>query len=136
MRRLAAQFFLLLGALGVIVGYQVLWLGGYAKIHGWTSGILPADTFSVRLFDHLYLERGVLAGLVLLLVGIVLNIWLIVQWSGENWGPLDVQITMRYALWGFTAMVLGVQTIFGSFFLSMLGMSERAREARANATRV
>jgi hypothetical protein len=34
---------------------------------------------------------------------------------------------MRPALWGFTAVVLGVQTIFGSFFLSMLGMSERQR---------
>src|SRR5262245_21744956 len=124
---------MLVGALGVIVGYQVLWLGGYAKVHGWTSGILPRDTFSVRLFDHLYLERGVLAGLILLCIGIGLNIWLIVQWSSEGWGPLDVPITMRYALWGFTTMVLGVQTIFGSFFLSMLGMSETARQARAKA---
>jgi Glycosyl transferase family 2 len=124
---------MLVGALGVILGYQVLWLGGYAKIHGWTSGILPRDTFSIRLFDHLYLERGVAAGLILLFVGIGLNIWLIVQWSSEGWGPLDVPITMRYALWGFTTMVLGVQTIFGSFFLSMLGMSETARAARAKA---
>ena len=31
-------------------------------------------------------------------------------------------MTFRYVLWDFTALVLGVQTIYGSFFLSMLGM--------------
>ncbi len=124
---------MLLGALCLVVGFQVLWLGAFAKIHGWTSGILPADTFALRVFDHVYLERGVLAGVALLLGGLALNIWLIVQWSQENWGPLDVQTTLRYALWGFTLMVLGVQTIFGSFFLSMLGMTEKAKEARAAA---
>ena len=40
---------------------------------------------------------------------------------------------MRYALWGFTTLILGVQTIFGSFFLSMLGMTECAKEARQKA---
>ena len=51
--------------------------------------------------------------------------WLLGEWWGQDMGPLVVQSTMRYALWGFLAIVLGVQTIFGSFFLSMLGMSER-----------
>jgi hypothetical protein len=122
---------LLLGSLCVIVGYQILWLGAYAKIHGWTSGLLPADTFSRRVFDHLYLERGVVAGVLALLTGIGLNVYLVVEWGSRNWGTLDVQFTMRYALWGYTLMVVGVQTIFGSFFLSMLGMTDTAREARA-----
>jgi hypothetical protein len=39
---------------------------------------------------------------------------------------LEVQTTLRYALWGFTTMVLGMQTIYGSFFLSMLGMHPKS----------
>jgi hypothetical protein len=124
---------MLLGSLCVVLGYQALWLGAYAKIHGWTSGLLPADTFSLRVFDHMYLERGVVAGVALLLAGLGLNVGLVFVWGGESWGPLEVQSTMRYALWGFTLMVVGVQTIFGSFFLSMLGMTDKAREARAKA---
>ncbi len=124
---------MLLGSLCVVVGFQTLWLWAYAKIHGWTSGILPADTFSLRIFDHLYLERGVVIGVATLFAGLGLNIWLVIQWSSESWGPLDVQTTLRYALWGFTLMVLGVQSIYGSFFLSMLGMTERAKDARARA---
>ena len=64
----------------------------------------------------------------MLVVGLGLNIWLIWLWSANAMGPLDVQVTLRPALWGFTLMILGVQTIFGSFFLSMLGMTEQARK--------
>jgi hypothetical protein len=124
---------MLLGMLGVFLGYQTLWLWAFAKVHGWTSGLLPPDTFSLRVFKHVNLERGLLAGLALLAVGLGLSIWLLGSWWGQNMGPLVVQETMRYALWGFALIVLGVQTIFGSFFLSMLGMTEKAREARAKA---
>jgi hypothetical protein len=127
---------MLLGMLAVFLGYQLLWLGAYAKIHGWTSGLLPADTFSVGVFDQLNLERGLIAGSALLLTGLGLCTWLTVQWYDVDLGALDLAVTMRYALWGFTTIVLGVQTIFGSFFLSMLGMTERAKEARQKVTLV
>jgi hypothetical protein len=122
---------MLLGALCVFVGYQTLWMWAFAKIHGWTSGLLPADTFSLRVFKVINLERGLLFGLALLVTGLGFTFWLLGEWWGQNMGPLVVQSTMRYALWGFLGIVLGVQTIFGSFFLSMLGMSPRAQEARA-----
>ena len=68
-----------------------------------------------------------LGGAGLLLIGLGLNTYLAWQWWGVNPGPLEVQSTFRLTLWGFLTMVLGVQTIFGSFFLSMLGMSDKAR---------
>ena len=115
----------LLGALCVLLGYQTLWLWAYAKIYGWTSGLLPPQTFSTGIFDFLNLERGLLAGAALVLVGLALNIGLVIHWYGQSLGGLEVQTTLRHALWGFTTMVLGVQTIYGSFFLSMLGMGTR-----------
>jgi hypothetical protein len=113
---------MLLGALCVLLGYQTLWLWAFAKIHGWISGLLPPNTFSPRAFHHLNLERGLLLGATLLLAGLGLNAWVAHVWYGRDFGPLDAQTTLRAALWGCTAMVLGVQTIYGSFFLSMLGM--------------
>ena len=50
-----------------------------------------------------------------------LNLWLVFEWLGADLGALNTEVTFRYVLWGFTALVLGVQTIYGSFFLSMLG---------------
>jgi hypothetical protein len=52
-----------------------------------------------------------------------LNLWLVREWWRSDLGPLDVQKTMRPALWGFLLMALGVQTIYGSFFLSLLGLA-------------
>ncbi len=121
---------MLLGTLAILLGYQTLWMWLSAKIHAWTSGILPAKTFNVRLFDYLNLERGLIFGGAALATGIFINAWLFRTWYANAMGPLDVQVTFRYALWGFLLMVLGVQTVFGSFFLSMLGMTEKARELR------
>jgi glycosyltransferase involved in cell wall biosynthesis len=126
---------MLLGALCAFLGYQTLWMWAFAKIHGWTSGLLPADTFSLRVFKVLNLERGLLAGVAMLVGGLGFSFWLLGHWWGQDMGPLEVQSTMRLALWGFLGIVLGVQTIFGSFFLSMLGMSPGAQEARARLGR-
>jgi hypothetical protein len=71
---------MLLGMLCVFVGYQTLWLGAFAKIHGWVNGILPGDTFSVRIFDYVNLERGLIAGGTLVTTGLGLCLWLVVQW--------------------------------------------------------
>jgi glycosyltransferase involved in cell wall biosynthesis len=119
---------MLLGALGVLVGYQTVWYWAYARFLGYTSGMLPEQTWSKRFIQYFYLERGLIIGLVLLTTGLGLNCWLIRQWYGANLGPLDVTTTMRLALWGFTTMVLGVQTIFGSFFLSMLTTAGKAKQ--------
>ena len=39
--------------------------------------MLPSDTFSRGMFDHINLERGLLAGSALLLTGLGLNFWLV-----------------------------------------------------------
>ncbi len=62
---------------GVLLGYQTLWLWAFAKIHGWTSGLLPANTFSLNLFKNINLEGGLAFGAVLLLGGLGLNIMVI-----------------------------------------------------------
>jgi hypothetical protein len=124
---------MLLGSVCVLLGYQVLSLWAFAKVHGWSSGLLPPDTFSLRIFNYLSLERGLIAGFLLLLTGIGLNFWLVQEWLGRGLGHLEVGHTMRYALWGLTATVLGVQTIFGSFFLSMLGMARDKPELEIHA---
>jgi glycosyltransferase involved in cell wall biosynthesis len=116
---------MLLGSLCMLLGYHTLWLWAYAKLYGWSSGLLPPRTDSARLFTYLNLERGLLAGAVLFFIGLGLNLLLVRTWWLQNLGALDPHVTLRYALWGCTSMVLGLQTIYGSFFLSMLGMTGR-----------
>ena len=114
---------MVLGMMSVFLGYQLLWLGLYAKIYGLTSGLWPPDKFCQRVIDHLTIERGLTVGSALFLTGLVLCLWLIAEWSAVDFGPLDVHVTMCQALWGFTTMSLGVQTVFGGFLLSMLQLT-------------
>jgi glycosyltransferase involved in cell wall biosynthesis len=125
---------MLCGSLMVLLGYQTMWLWAHAKIFGWTSGMLPAKSRSFRIIEHITLERGLIIGALLLLGGLGLNVWLVREWLAVDLGPLDVQQTLRTTLWGFTAMVLGLQTIYGSFFQSMLGMLQRPSD-RTEAAR-
>jgi glycosyltransferase involved in cell wall biosynthesis len=113
---------MMVGGLWLVLGYQILWMWAFARIHGWVSGILPETTFSPSVFGVFNLERGLIAGAALTCAGLGTLGWIVWQWSGVNLGPLDVAVTLRPAIWGFVLTVLGVQTVFGSFFLSMLGM--------------
>jgi len=118
---------LLLGSLCAILGSQVLWLWLHAQIFSWTSGLMPPDRVSPRLFQRFRLERWLVTGVVLLVAGLCINGWLLADWFREGLGAMEVQHTLRIALWGFTAMILGAQTIFGSFFLSMIEMAGQPR---------
>ncbi len=115
---------MLLGSLFLILGYQTLWLWLFAKIHAWITNLLPPDKLSSLFFEFITLERGLGFGALALLAGLGLNGWLVYYWWDHNFGPLDVQLTMRDALWGCTLIMLGVQTIYGSFFLSLLRMTQ------------
>jgi hypothetical protein len=44
------------------------------------------------------------------------------DWLSAGFGPLDYRSTMRLVIPGVTLAALGVQTVFSSFFLSLLGM--------------
>ena len=66
--------------------------------------------------------------MVTFLLGLGVNLWLVREWVLKDFGPLNVQHTLRLALWGFTPMVVGAQIVFGSFFLAVLGMTASAKK--------
>ncbi|HEX4607280.1 MAG TPA: glycosyltransferase family 2 protein [Urbifossiella sp.] len=116
---------MLLGSLSVILGYQTLWLGVYSKVFGRRLALLPADGLTRAVDNWLTVERGLLAGIGLFAGGVVMNIWLIVQWWDVSLGELDAPRTLRGALWGLTGMVVGVQTAYSAFFLGLLDLWSR-----------
>jgi hypothetical protein len=113
---------MLLGSMCVLLGYQTLWLGASAKAFGQTSGLLSRNPRRLRGPDLPFLDRCLMGGLLLLLVGLGLNLFLVHEWYRCSLGPLDLQSTLRYALGGFTSMVMGAQTIYSGFFLGLLDM--------------
>jgi glycosyltransferase involved in cell wall biosynthesis len=94
-----------------IVGVQVAQLGLFAK----TYGVLYLDEREPRLerlWHRVHLEQGLLAGGLLVVLGLA------VAGAAE----FDATPNPRLGLLGLTVFALGAQTIFGSFFLSVLGL--------------
>jgi glycosyltransferase involved in cell wall biosynthesis len=116
---------LLFASLSIIVGYQAIMFAVFTKAFAINEGLFPLDPRMLRLDRHVTLERGLTAGIVSLTAGCALLLGAVLQWGSVGFGALDVSHTMRWAIPGMTLAVLGVQTIFSSFFLSILAMRRR-----------
>ncbi|NUB91487.1 glycosyltransferase [Haloterrigena sp. SYSU A121-1] len=102
------------GSLLTIVGYQVASLGVFAAV---TSDPIqkPEDPITERVIGSLSLEHGATAGLLVFGAGGLYAAGLVYQWVSNGFASLE--FTMG-ALVAFTAIVIGLQTVFSSFFLS------------------
>ena len=74
-----------------------------------STGLLPANVAARGLLRHVNLERGLIAG------GLVMSLGLGLCFLPS--GPW----------WGFLVLAVGVQTLFGSFLLAMLRTSVAPR---------
>ena len=116
---------LLFASLSLIVGFQSVAFGVLARMFATTNRLLPKDPTLERLYGYIDLERGLLVGAALLIAGTALLGGAVIKWWETGFGPLDYPQTMRWVIPGATAVTIGCQTVFASFFASMLGLQRR-----------
>ncbi len=116
---------LLFSSLFVVLGYQAILFAILTKAFAVAQGLLPSTRPVERFFSVFNLERGLLAGVVITLVGVALLAIVLVQWWSRDFGPLDYRATLRLSIPGVMFTSLGVQTLFFSFFASILGLRRR-----------
>jgi glycosyltransferase involved in cell wall biosynthesis len=113
-------------ALGlVMMGAHVCVFAFSAKVFGTQAGFLPVNPKFERLFKTITLEVGLLFGCLLLLVGAGILGYAIFLWHATGFGNMSATHLLRLTLPSATAFMLGVEVIFGSFFLSLLGLNRR-----------
>lgn len=101
-----------------LIGSQVIQLGLYARTYALTH-FRERDALLERLRSHVRLEHGLLLGAALALVGAGVLVAVFVRWGQAGFGPLADEYPTAL---GVTFFGLGVQTIFGSFFIGLLTM--------------
>ncbi|HPX77806.1 MAG TPA: glycosyltransferase family 2 protein, partial [Methanobacterium sp.] len=116
---------LILGSLLVIIGYQMLlaWMqfGAFGEMYGVNKS---SGTVNKYLSYH-SLGRELLLGVVLLLVGLIIGINVIYNWSAAGFGGLFQTLNAMMALIFF---ILGFQTIFSGIFISLMLLSSPESE--------
>jgi hypothetical protein len=116
---------LLFAAMAILIGFQSIVFATFTKLFAISEGLLPEDPRLSRMFRYVTLEVGLTAGILLVLAGTGAWVLGLAYWRSHNFGPLDLEKTLRIVIPGFVCFTLGFQTILSSFFLSVLGMSRR-----------
>ncbi len=116
---------LLFASLAILCGYQCILFAIFAKTFASTEGFLPPDRHLERFFEVVNLEKGLVVAALAVLAGGSLLLVAVWQWWLTGFGHLDYARTMRFVVPGATLVALGFQTVFSSFFVSLLGMRRK-----------
>ena len=109
------------GSLLGIVGVQVLALGLCAHAYGrYFMGEREPWFDSMRA--RFRLEHGLGLGGVILLAGLVILAVILLTWVDRGFGALSEE---RLLVGGATLIIVGLQIVFSSFLLSILGLRRR-----------
>ncbi|HEY3758930.1 MAG TPA: glycosyltransferase family 2 protein [Solirubrobacteraceae bacterium] len=109
------------GSLLLIIGAQVVSLGLCALAYA-TYLMGEHDPWFDRLSRRYRLEHGLLLGGAIALLGAAMVAAIVLEWVERGFGSLADE---RLAILAATLLVLGVQIIFSSFLLSILGLRRR-----------
>lgn len=116
---------MLFGTALAVVGYQAALFGALARVFAMTEGLLPIKPSMQRVFEIINLERGLIVGTAITLIGVVLMSLVVIEWWQSGFGDLDRVAELRRTIPGVLFLVLGTQTILASFFFSILGTARQ-----------
>jgi hypothetical protein len=111
---------MIFGVIFTLLGAQILSIGAFAKVFSYAERFDRRPFSLRRILRRFTLEFGLLLGGSLLLMGLAGCAWVTWRWAASGFGELhEVRQVLFWSMWLF----LGMQVIFSSFFLSMLGIS-------------
>ena len=113
---------LLVAGFLALLGYQLVLFAVFTKIFAIRAGFHPPHPVLQRIFRYVTLEVGVAAGALMVLVGLVALILAVASWGAVGFGNLDPSLTMREVIPAVVLLALGTQTVFASFFISILSI--------------
>ena len=120
---------LAVSSMTLIIGFQFVAFAFFTKVFAIAEGLLPDDPRLSRVLKTFTLEKGILLSLGVLLVGIALLLRAVWIWAEANYGVLpSTEANMRRLIPAATLVVLGIQGIVSSFFMSALGLKTKTRK--------
>jgi glycosyltransferase involved in cell wall biosynthesis len=109
----------------IVVGFQGVVFSVLARVYAASEGFLPENSLVRRARQLFSLELGLAVGGVLVLASATLSVIAFVRWGHSSFKHLDYGETLRIAIPAVVTLMLGVQTVFASFFLSVLGIKRQ-----------
>jgi hypothetical protein len=106
-----------------LLGFQIIMVGLYARAFSLREGFETRDSILERFNRFATLERGISVGLALFAVGFGGSVYIVAKWIKVNFvGPF---VEIKACLFALLFMLIGIQIVFSSFFLSLLKLPRK-----------
>jgi len=115
-------------AMILLVGVQAVWFAVFTRAFAEAEGLLPPQVRLRKILEKVTLEWGLVSGLLLASCGSGLFLWAFLDWRAAQFGGISYSENMRRIIPASTLILMGIQNVFGSFFMGVLSLKRRARE--------
>ena len=105
-----------------IFSYQILNLGVYAHTFAIRQGFLKYDRLTLFFKRYFNLERGLILGGAVFLIGFIITLFIVLEWFSKHFGAM---YRIRESILAMTLLIIGLQTAFSSFFISLLFLEKK-----------
>ena len=107
---------------GIILSYQILSFSFLSRIYAINQGLIPVEKKFLNIFNFFNLEKGLLAGIFIFILGFLSSLNLFMDWRQEGYGNInDLNVSFRVLIPSVVMIIVGIQSIFLSFLSSIIG---------------
>ena len=106
-----------IGSFALIGGLQLLFTGIHIKVYSTIHGYSKQDNLFKKLVTYHNLEYELVAGIILILVGLIIGGSIIWNWITMQFGELAQVVNV---IWAMTLVIAGIEVVFSAIFLSVM----------------
>lgn len=116
---------LLYAAAFVITGFQAINFAIFTRTYAIQVGFLPQNQTLNKMYKYVNLESSLIVGLLVTALGIGGSVYSLMIWNKANFGYLDYSSILRLVIPSVVCIIIGLQIVLSSFFLSVLGVNKK-----------
>ena len=113
---------LLFSSFAIIIGFQSVAFSIMAKTFAVQNGLMPSDPMSDRIMRFVSMEKGLVTGLLMALLGFALSVAAVAFWGMHSFGPLSPYESLRLVIPGGLLLILGIQMALNGCFIGIMGL--------------
>lgn len=110
---------------GIMIGFQAVIFAVFSKAFAVHEKLIPSGPLIEQFFNVFTPNKGILAGLFLIALGIAGSAYTYYLWTKGIFFEVGISVTLRYVIASFTLLVLGFQLVFSSFFYGLLVLQNK-----------